>query len=321
MRPDLIELVTHKSNAHIDPTLHIWGWEIALYLFLGGLTAGLLVLPALLGRARKDKPLSPWLQWMPLVGLLFISLGMGALFLDLEHKRSVWRFYLALRPSSPMSWGAWILLAVYPAGLLLSLASLDVDRRARASLISWIGDPSSRIAAWSAARVGTIRWFAVAVGAGLGLYTGLLLGTLGARLQWSTALLGPLFLTGGLSTGAAFMLLFPLDNEDAHTLLRWDLRAIAVELALIGLMVVGFASGDAPSRLAAEALLGGAWTASFWSLVVVLGLLVPLTMEALELRGRVRMSPVTPVLILIGGLALRAILLAAGQESGFRLLP
>ena len=43
-----------------------------------------------------------------------ISLGMLALFLDLEHKLYVWRLYLTFKPLSPMSWGAWILMLVYP---------------------------------------------------------------------------------------------------------------------------------------------------------------------------------------------------------------
>ena len=38
-------LVTARSNALIDPGLHIWTWEVAMYLFLGGLTAGVMILP------------------------------------------------------------------------------------------------------------------------------------------------------------------------------------------------------------------------------------------------------------------------------------
>ena len=35
--------VTARSNALIDPSLHIWTWEVAMYLFLGGVTAGIMV--------------------------------------------------------------------------------------------------------------------------------------------------------------------------------------------------------------------------------------------------------------------------------------
>ena len=33
-------LVTARHNYKVDPSLAIWSWEIPVYLFLGGLTAG-----------------------------------------------------------------------------------------------------------------------------------------------------------------------------------------------------------------------------------------------------------------------------------------
>jgi formate-dependent nitrite reductase membrane component NrfD len=40
-------------------------------------------------------------------------------------------------------------------------------------------------------------------------------------------------------------------------------------------------------------------------------------MNILEVRGRARPSVLTPILILVGGLALRAVLVAAGQATSF----
>ena len=313
-----VETVTTRLNHAIDPSLHIWGWEITLYLFLGGLVAGLLILTAALELTRRQHPTSAALQWMPLVALGLLSAGMGTLFLDLELKLHVYRFYLAFRPHSPMSWGAWILLLVYPAGLLLALGSLPEATLRRVPVP---GRLAPRISAWSRQNRSLVLWTTIGVGAGLGVYTGLLLGTLTARIQWNSAVLGPLFLTSGLSTGAAFLLLCKLDAVERALLLRWDLAAILVELLLIAAMLLGFASGGASAQLAGAALLGGPWTAAFWSLVVVTGLLVPLAMELLELQRHLPLVALTPALVLVGGLALRATLLAAGQDSGYRLLP
>jgi formate-dependent nitrite reductase membrane component NrfD len=36
------ELVITRHNEMIDPHLSIWGWEIPVYLFLGGLVAGMM---------------------------------------------------------------------------------------------------------------------------------------------------------------------------------------------------------------------------------------------------------------------------------------
>ena len=41
-------LVTARENALIDPSLHIWTWEVAMYLFMGGLTAGIMFFAALM---------------------------------------------------------------------------------------------------------------------------------------------------------------------------------------------------------------------------------------------------------------------------------
>lgn len=313
---ELVEVVTTRHNHGIDPSLHIWGWEIPVYLFLGGLAAGLLILPAALEMVRKDGKLPVSVRLMPLLGLVLISLGMVALFLDLEFKTHVYRFYFAFLPASPMSWGSWILILVYPAGLLLWLALLD--ERARERLLP------RRIAggvdAFCRRRRKAILWASIIAGAALGTYTGLLLGTLNARPLWNTTVLGPLFLVSGLSTAAALMLLFRPGGAIQERLVRWDMGLIVVELVFIGLFVLTLATGSRVAQLSARELLGGRWTGVFWSVVVFLGLVVPLVMEAAEQKRHLRPTIMTSILILIGGLSLRWILLAAGQASSYGLL-
>ncbi len=317
MLPTLLEHTSTRVNAEIDPVLHIWGWEIAVYLFLGGLVAGLLILSSLLLWRPRDTAPARILQLAPLVALVLLSLGMGTLFLDLAYKLHVFRFYLAFRPTSPMSWGAWILVLIYPVAALSGLLALGPELQGK--LLKKL--PLVGVLAWAQRQRQVLLGATLAGGVGLGIYTGLLLGTLTARIQWNTAVLGPLFLTSGLSSGAAFLLLFKLDEADRHRLVRWDMLALAVEGVLIASMVLGFANAGAAGQLAADALLGGAWTASFWSLVVVMGIAVPLVLESIEIKKHLPLVAVTPALVLLGGLALRAVLLAAGQDSGFRLLP
>jgi len=100
-------------------------------------------------------------------------------------------------------------------------------------------------------------------------------------------------------------------------LVRWDLLAIMAELFFIALMLISFAGGNATAQMAGDNLLGGKWTALFWSVVVMGGLIVPLIMEVVELRRGFHLALVTPALILVGGVALRAILLTSGQELCF----
>lgn len=323
MTPQLLETVTTRANAQIDPSLHVWGWEITAYLFLGGIVAGIFVLTAALELVSGARPLSRPLRLAPFAALALLSAGMFALWLDLAHRLWAWRFYAAFRPTSPMSWGAWILWMVYPIGLALGLGSLRDGERD--SLGKWIPgilrSPFEALSAFVDARRRSILVAAALVGTALGLYTGLLLGTMPARLAWNSAVLGPLFLASGVSTGAASLLLLNLEEGERKTLVRWDAIAIGAELVLIVLMLLGWATSGEAGRFAARSFLGGPYTAVFWSLVVVTGLLVPLAMEFLESRRHLPFIALVPVLILTGGLALRWILLAAGQASAFRLLP
>ena len=42
----MTELDIARHSRLIDPQLHIWGWEIPVYLFLGGMAAGLMIVTA-----------------------------------------------------------------------------------------------------------------------------------------------------------------------------------------------------------------------------------------------------------------------------------
>jgi formate-dependent nitrite reductase membrane component NrfD len=273
-----IEILRH--NPLIDPSLHVWGWQIAVYLFLGGLAAGVMILAGILrGQSRAAR-------WLIFVAPLALSAGMLALFIDLEHKLHVFRFYTAFRVTSPMSWGSWILLLIYPATILYGFR------------------PTERL-----------RRINIGLGVALGAYTGVLLGTLSARAAWSSLFLAPLFLVSGVSAGAAIAMLLPLTEEERESIRRWDLIAIAAEAVVLGFFFVDLiAAGGARGHAAASLFFGGPYTAIFWSLVVIAGLALPAALEIVEARRRIHIA-IAPALILLGGLALRWIFVLAGQTA------
>ena len=122
---DSIEFLSDRANPHIDPVLSIWEWQIPVYLFLGGLVAGIMIIGAaqeLLWPKKWDRKLS---VICAIAAAAALSIGMLALLLDLSHKLYVFRFYMAFKPLSPMSWGSWILIFVYPLFVLWLLGSLD----------------------------------------------------------------------------------------------------------------------------------------------------------------------------------------------------
>jgi formate-dependent nitrite reductase membrane component NrfD len=301
----MTELSIARHSPLLDPSLHVWGWEIPAYLFLGGVAAGAMIVSAIVpSRSRCARAIA-------LAPPVLVSLGMLALFLDLARKLHVFRFYLALRPTSPMSWGAWILVLVYPVTLLVALGTLDDARFSRLPAWPWL----ARARALAVERAPALRRASAALGVALGLYTGILLSTLGARALWASALLGPLFLASAVSTGAAFILLFRLSDDERHAIARLDLAAIGAEALLLALFLAGLATGGAPGRTALAQLTSGPYTAPFWALVVFAGLALPAALELLHRRLALPFTRVAPALVLAGGLALRVILVAAGQAG------
>ncbi len=304
-----IDIDIAGRNAETFPGLQIWGWEIALYLFLGGLTAGLLILSGLahrktmggaghgLGRAKG------WLG--PVLAPVVLSLGMGALFLDLEHKLHMWRFYTTFQATSPMSWGAWILALVYPASLVFAWAGWSEFGPAGKPLVTGLEFPFRRL-------LGTVN---VVLGVALGVYTGILLGAFGARPLWNSPVLGPLFLASGLSGAAALLMLLEPDAELKHGLSKLDGRLLGVEALVLGLYFLALATGGQAQREAAGLFFGGAYTAVFWIGVMFLGMVVPLLLEKWQQAGRAQVTVIPQVLVLLGGAALRAVLVLAGQAS------
>ena len=306
----MLELTTTRHNHLIDPGVHVWGWEIPIYLFVGGLVAGMMVITGYLlltGRFRGRESVA---RSLPLISLIVLSAGMLALFLDLEHKLYFWRLYTTFQITSPMSWGAWILLLVYPA----LVAAMLIRPPSILGLWDGIVKLSGRVAADDR----SVRWIGtlnVVLGVMLGIYTGILLSAMGSRPLWNSALLGPLFLTSGLSGAAAFVHMIARDRSESDLLVRADNGLLVAELVIIGLFLIGMTSASEAHIRAAGLFLGGSYTSVFWVFVVGAGIIFPLVLQLLMVRHKIRHTVVAPLLVVAGGIALRFIIVYAGQAS------
>ena len=94
------EITTTRHNPHVDPVLTVWAWEIPVYLFVGGLIAGLMIIGGvnMIRLAKGERSRDFYSVQAPILGFLLMSVGMFALFLDLEHKLYVYRVYMAFKP-------------------------------------------------------------------------------------------------------------------------------------------------------------------------------------------------------------------------------
>jgi formate-dependent nitrite reductase membrane component NrfD len=308
-------LVTARANDLIDPSLHIWTWEVAMYLFLGGLTAGIMVFAAVMALRNKDDETPFASTQLALLAPIVLSAGMTTLFLDLEHKLYVFRFYTAFQLTSPMSWGAWILLLIYPVSILQILSTVRRGFPIAAPYVDYLSITRA-IVVWCEQHRRQIALVAIPSGIALGIYTGILLSAFSARPFWNSGVLGPLFLVSGLSTAAALIALISRHKHEKELFTRIDLVIILAEIALVGLFLINLASGSAQQIEALDSIMGGPYTMVFWVLFVGIGLIIPLLLEMLEMRGLLKsVAMIAPVLVLLGGYALRQVLLDVGQES------
>ncbi len=304
-------IVSGRTNPEIDPLLHVWHWEIPLYLFIGGLVAGILFFSSLYTIRGKSDTLPFAVKIAPMFTPIFLGIGLFALFLDLSHKLYFWQLYTNIRWESPMSWGAWTLLLVTPFSVLWSASWMEDVFPNWNWKFKWIEILIDKFIS----KRKTYAWVLMVLSIILGMYTGILLSAFNARPFWNSAILGPLFLSSGLSGGAAIILLFSKSKTERHLFTKIDMMLIGVELFLIVHLFMGFLAGTQVHIDAANLFLGGPFTIPFWIFVVVIGLILPIFLEILELKKKPIPILVSATLVLFGGVMMRFIIVEAGQAS------
>jgi len=309
MREELI--VSGRMNHLVDPNLHIWHWHIPLYLFLGGLAAGILFFASLYTILGKENEYRTAVKIAPFITPFILIIGLIALFLDLNHKLYFWRLYTTIRLESPMSWGAWTLMVVTP----ISFIWCALNIRELFPRWKWPHSLLDTAEAFFRKNIRTLSWILLIFSLILGVYTGILFSAFNARPLWNTSILGPLFLASGLSTGAAVIIFMSKSHRERMVFARIDLMLIGIEIFLIVHMFMGFLASTQVHIDAASLFLGGPYTTPFWLFVVTLGLIIPAVLEFLELRGFRVPHLIAPTLVIIGGLIFRFIIAYAGQES------
>ena len=340
----MLEITSTRHNLLIDPQLAVWSWEIPLYLFLGGIVAGMMVIGglAMLRLARGDDPRYFFSMHTPLLAFVLMNVGMLALLLDLTHRLYLWRIYTTFQASAPMSWGSWVLIVVYGVLLVSALVRLP-------DAWPWLGNRLPLLRTLSDGLLARVRWLRalgwanIVLGVGLGIYTGILLNTMVARPLWNSAILGPLFLVSGLSAGVAVMhiaatllqgrpaaqgmlggafsaMLQPMgprhpEPETAESLVRYDQVFLVAELVFIALLLANLHTSSASHAHAASLITTGPYALAFWVGVVLVGVALPLVWQGLELSHKVAHTIVPAVLVLTGGFTLRWVMVNAGQMS------
>lgn len=297
----------------------LWGLLIAAYLFCAGVSSGAFLTSSYAARKYPEavairiagRYISP----------VFMGIGLLVLMLDAEAgiKHPLRFVYLLSNWSSVMTIGtACVSIFITLAGIIAVLEFFKKDVNKKFEMVTNV--------------------FA----AGSGIYTGFLIGVIGAIPLWNTAILPVLFFVSALSTGIAATMLVGsiLDKTVPHKV--WSIKKIhfglmITELFLIFAMFYITSSSSEIAGASIAAIVTGEYSIWFWGGLIGLGLTLPIIIEGLELFNNKKMhDPAGPGLqvaatgshgitatlitessVLIGGFILRCIVLAAALPIPF----
>lgn len=292
-----------------------WGWELATYLFLGGLGGGMLTFAMVLDLiVFPGVATSSILVWGVFIAIIVLAVGTGLLVFELGQWKVFYRAFVT--KTAVIKWGA-VLLSV---SMIFAALYLVWE-------VSWFTFfpfiPYEGLADVFLAIAGVAGFFVM-------VYTGTMIASLKGRPFWATPALPVLFTVSALSTGACLLSLcigtypLPMDwlqvpfntvagyalcEEMTHFLHIADAILVVAELLVLLLYVMlQFCASNKYAKKIAERWVRGDWAFTFWGLMVCCGLVLPLIFN-LAGTGTPVANIVSPVLALLGGWLLRFMIL------------
>ena len=268
-----------------------YNWMIAVYFFLGGLGAGAFLLSVFAAHWKVE--FRPVARLASVVAPVAIALGLLVLLLDLGQPTRAWRLFTTFKVASAVSWGVWFLNIFFVLSVVHSWL-LSKERWDKAKRLACITVP-----------------FALLVG----VYTGVLLIRAPGRVFWHSALTPVFFVTGGLISGMAVVILLSVGRQSSELLSKLGRIVswlVLVELGLLAIELITLSSGAAEGTEAVQSLLTGTFSLPFLGIQVVLGSLIPLV---ILLRKKVNSAglALASLLLLVGVFTMRYIIVVGGQ--------
>jgi formate-dependent nitrite reductase membrane component NrfD len=284
-----------------------WGWLIVTYLFLAGAGSGAFIAAVACELLAPD-----WSKALARAGSLaagpMVLIGTLCLVIDLEAGFwEPWRqIYMVGNLRSMISWGVLILGAFLPIAFLYAAALNE---------ITFVGRIAKKYILILEI-VGSILAVSTAT------YTGVLIAVVNGVPFWNTPLMPVLFLASAISTGLAVAMIGAaiIDVSTIRGLSNFALGHViflSVEALVLMLLVFMSLTRSVEAASSAGLLISGYLSPYFWVLVVILGILVPFLLSIVEYYEHGEMPKFmvvgADVLVLVGGMSLRALIIFSGQ--------
>lgn len=260
------------------------GIMIAFAFFLGGIAGGLYLAS---------------LFFNSLLGMLIAWLAAGVMGLvDMAHLSKPTRFWrMILKPQT-----SWISRGFIFIWLFLGFAAIQM------ALTYWL--PATGVETAFKVLAGIVAF-------GVAAYSGFVVGYVGAIRIWSSAVVPILFVVAGLTGGMALLLLASQGESADRIIAVADALLIALIVYAVSLAIYLWITTyeSHVARDSAMLLLRGNIAPVFWIGVVLLGIVAPIAVIApfvLTQEVQVAAFIISAICIIIGGVALRYVILKAG---------
>lgn len=299
-----------------------WGWPIAVYLLLAGISGGAIIVALFIRYYKKQKEDTPLLKAASLVAFITIVFGMVFLVGDLDKPLYFWKILIHYNFTSVMSIGVLALSIYIPLTLVLCLYLFENE------ILRYL--PQQKLRDYFVAIMGILKkirplievlcvLFAVVVCA----YTGFLISVLVRFPILNTAILPALFVASGLSAGTASAsvvasLFFKEDthSSDMKTLHTIEWPIMATEILFIFMLFVSLFVGNEFQKSTVMAFQNGAFSSLFWMGVMGVGFGIPLVLNFLlgkQIASSKMAFYLSGVASIVGVLCLRMFIIYAGQ--------
>lgn len=302
-----------------------WGWHIAVYLFLAGLSAGAVMVALIVKwnhhESNTDSIWDAMVKAGAITAPLAITIGLGLLILELSKPFDFYWILIKYNLASVMSWGVIALLIYTPLSYLFALMIFE-DEIERSSKLKFLRPFTKMIRSMSrySKAVEMIIFILALV---VGLYTGFLLGAAGKVVLWNTPILPLLFLLSGLSSGIAMTILVgmaffkgSLNKDSVKYLLILDLRVIIFEIPLLIILFLGLWFEGGTARTVVNQVLTLDYACLFWVGAILIGLVAPVVIAATALKNhayRPAYIVLNSICVIVGVICLRFFFVYAGQ--------
>ena len=300
-----------------------WNWQLWIDMWAAGIAGGA-YLVAFLANKYSGGKYSNLFRLSVLTGVPLAIIGVFFLIIDLGTPIWAWHLFVRFLPVAVMSMGTWILftrLIIAFIMMILWIVEWDTNRNP--------DKYSAGVVSFFKSLAGLLSWVGFIFAILLMTYPGVLIASTTQAIWSSTWLLPSLFVASAIATGVALLIIMTmiLNKVNAGRGSGWTfseniigklVKSLMGVIVVEAVVLVGYAvwlalAGDAGNE-AFKMLIAGDLAIAFWILVVGMGMVIPLAL-LLVTRGRNALMVVatSSACVLLGGLALRAVITVGGQ--------